>query len=79
MRGESDLLAYAKENEMVVVTKDSDFLDLHTQGKEHAGILFMTKPLSIGNVIREIEKVHMLFEPDNLRNRVIFIPLKING
>lgn len=39
----------------------------------------MTKPLSIGNVIREIEKVHMLFEPDNLRNRVIFIPLKING
>ncbi|MFO7968259.1 MAG: DUF5615 family PIN-like protein [Archaeoglobaceae archaeon] len=80
MRGENDenLLTYAKENETVIITRDSDFLSLHTKGKEHAGILFISKPLSIGNTIREIEKVHLLFEPEHLRNRVIFIPLKIN-
>lgn len=56
MRGQSDkkLLEYAENAEMVIVTRDSDFLKLHSKGAEHAGILFMTKQLSVRTTIREI-------------------------
>ncbi len=78
MRGQSDekLLSYAHENKRIIVTRDTDFLRLHAKGREHAGIVFITNPLSIANIVREIEKISLLLETEHIRNRVIFVPLK---
>ena len=78
MRGQSDekLLTYATEDKRVIVTRDTDFLRLHAKGREHVGIIFITIPLSISSIVREIEKVSLLFEVEHLKNRVIFVPLK---
>ena len=72
--GDEDIIKFAGENRRVVITRDSDFLRLHAKGMEHSGILFITKFLPIGVLIREIEKVALVFE--GLENTVIFIPMK---
>ena len=71
---DEEILRYAKENDRVIITRDSDFIKLHKKGAEHAGIVFISKFLDIGKVIGEIEKVSMLF--DNIENTLVFIPLK---
>lgn len=73
---DEQILVYAKDNGRVVVTADEDFLILNAENMEHAGIAFLTKRLSVGALKEEIEKVSILFEPEHLKNRVIFIPLK---
>ena len=77
-RGSDDeeILSFARKNDRVVITRDSDFLKLHSKGIEHAGIVFVQKFLEIGKVIGEIEKVSMIFEPEHIRNNVVFIPVK---
>lgn len=76
MKGYEDegILNYAKESERAVITQDTDFLKLHAKNFEHAGIVFLTKPLDTGELIKEIQKIVMLF--DSLENTVIYIPLK---
>ena len=77
-RGSDDeeILSFAKENDRIVITRDSDFVKLHSKGIGHAGIVFIPKFLEIGKVIEEIEKVSMIFELEHIRDSVIFIPLK---
>ncbi|HLC62122.1 MAG TPA: DUF5615 family PIN-like protein [Candidatus Nanoarchaeia archaeon] len=71
---DEEILNYAKENEIAVITQDTDFLRLHAKNSENAGIIFLTKPLNTGGLIKEIQKIVMLF--DNLENMIIYIPLK---
>ena len=73
---DEEILSLAKKNDRVIITRDSDFVKLHSKGIEHAGIVFMPKFLEIGKVIEEIEKVSMIFETEHIRNNVVFIPLK---
>ena len=71
---DEEILRFAKENNRVIITRDSDFIKLHRKGVEHAGIVFIPNFLAIGKIIRETEKVCMLF--DNLENIIIYMPLK---
>ena len=73
---DEEILNFAKENDRVIITRDSDFVKLHRNGAEHAGIVFISKFLAIGKIIGEIEKISMLFESEHMRNNLIFIPLK---
>lgn len=77
-RGSDDerILSFAKDNNRVIITRDSDFVKLHSRGIEHAGIIFIPKFLEIGKVIKEIEKASMILESEHIKNSVIFIPLK---
>src|SRR3989344_4719526 len=72
---DKDILNFAKESNMVIITRDSDFLSLHSQGISHKGIIFIPTQLSIGEIVKEVEKVSLLFELADLENTVIFIPL----
>jgi len=72
--GDEEILSYATESERALITQDSDFLRLHAKNIENAGIVFLTKPLDTGELVKEIQKIVMLFY--NLENIVIFIPLK---
>ncbi|GEM_PF-1314511 len=73
---DEEILRFARENDRVIITRDSDFIKLHRKGVEHAGIVFIPKFLAIGKIIGETEKVSMLFELEYIRNTVIFVPLK---
>ena len=73
---DEEILSFAKDNDRVIITRDSDFIKLHKRGAEHAGIVFISKFLAIGKIIGEIEKISMLFEPEHIKNTVIYIPLK---
>lgn len=77
MRGEKDkkLLEYAKDEKRVMITADTDFLKI-AKIMEHAGIIFITRPMLVGDILREIQKVFLIFVEGDFKNRVIFIPLK---
>ena len=73
---DEEILSWAKDNDRVIITRDSDFVKLHKKGVEHVGIVFIPKFLAIGKIIVEIEKVSMLFESEHIKNTIVFIPLK---
>ena len=71
---DEEILSYGNENKRAIITQDSDFLRLHAKNVENAGIIFLTKPLNTSELIKEIQKILMIFE--NLENVVIFIPMR---
>lgn len=73
---DEEILDYGNKNERVIITKDSDFLRLHSKGIKHTGIIFLTSHLNTSGLIKEIQKVLIIFE--KLENVVIFIPIKSN-
>lgn len=85
--GDSQHLECATRQDRAVVTHDEDFLRLHfewqTQGKEHAGIMFVHPRLqgrkNIGKVVKELAEYHDLIEGGagtveaDIRNQVRYI------
>jgi len=70
------ILEIAKTDNRIVITMDSDFLRLHAAGARHKGILFLTKLLDVGDIIREIEKIAITYKSEDIENTVLYIPLK---
>jgi len=68
---DSEILEFAERDNRVIVTQDSDFLELD---EEHSGIVFLTEPVGIGDLTRELARVLENFEPEDLENSVIYIP-----
>lgn len=67
-------LAYAVANGRVIITQDTDFLRIAAFGKEHPGIVFYpAQARSIGEVIRFVQLVWEIFEPEEMRNHVEFL------
>lgn len=67
-------MAFAVDNSRVIVSNDPDFLRLHDQGVEHPGIAYChQQSRSIGEMIRALELIWEILEPEEMRNRVEFI------
>ena len=66
-------LALAAEKSWVIVTRDNDFLVLHAQALPHSGIVFATRPLSIGELINGLLLIHEILEPKDMANHVEFL------
>ncbi|KXA96165.1 hypothetical protein AKJ39_04970 [candidate division MSBL1 archaeon SCGC-AAA259J03] len=77
MRGEDDreLIKYARENNRTIVTKDADFLREDRKGTSHAGIIFLSEELQVGELIREVKKISLLYRGKELQDTVIFLPV----
>lgn len=57
-----------------MVTQDVDFLKLHSEGVDHAGIAFWRQQtLSIGEVLRRLVLMHAAISPDDMKNRVEYL------
>lgn len=74
MSGESDdvQLAYAFEQKRVIFTQDTDFLRLATEMK-HAGIVYDSQKLSIGDVIRGLMLIHSILESEDMLDTLEFL------
>ena len=70
------ILNFANREKRAVVTRDKDFTVLHSQGNTHQGIIFLTQPLTIGDLIRELFTIDLLYRQEDLENRILYIPLK---
>lgn len=67
-------LLFAQQGGRVIFTHDGDFLALHRQGHEHAGIVYAppgARP--IGYLIRSLLLITQILAPDDMRNHIEFI------
>jgi hypothetical protein len=72
-KDDTDHVAFAQGEARVIVTNDTDFLRLHDQGVQHAGLAYYQQSQSIGDIIRGLELIWELLEPAEMRNRVEFL------
>jgi hypothetical protein len=75
------VLARATESGRLIFTQDRDFLAIAhawmASGRSFAGVVYGHQWLiTIGQAIRDLEAVAVVMEPDEMRGRVEFLPLK---
>lgn len=69
-----DHIAFAVAGGRVIFSNDSDFLRLHDQAVEHPGIVYChQQSRSVGEMIRGLELIWEILEPEEMRNRLEFI------
>lgn len=67
-------IAYGLADGRVIFTQDDDFLVLAAAGNQHAGLVYCRQQTrSIGQIIRALELIWLVCEPDEMTNRVEFI------
>lgn len=70
---DADHVAFANRTGRVIFTNDDDFLNLHSQGGAHAGIVYCHQQnRSVGEIIRTLELIWEVLEPAEMRQRVEF-------
>lgn len=67
-------LARATELGRILVTADTDFLIMASEGIEHTGIIFgVQENLSIGDWVNRLELVAAVYTPDEMKNHVEYL------
>jgi uncharacterized protein with PIN domain len=67
-------LAFARQEERVVVTHDTDFLRLHAQGLEHAGIAFChAHRRSLRELVGSLLLLAVRTTPETIANKVEYL------
>lgn len=68
-------LEFARREDYVVFTRDSDFLELDAEGAEHCGIAYLPQQrrVSIGEVINSLCLVHDVLTPEEMKNRIEYL------
>lgn len=74
--GETDVnhLKRAAEMGYVLCTYDTDYLELASQGMEHAGIVFaQAEKHWIGEWVKGLELIYTIYTAEEMRNRVEYL------
>ena len=67
-------LAYARQENRVIVTHDDDFLRLAATNSDHAGIAYCHKEArTIGQIISALRLIYQVLTPDEIRGRVEYL------
>lgn len=71
-------LFFAAENKMVIFTHDDDFLKIAMRwlnaSRTHYGVIYVHQDkFGIGEHIRRLKELALLFDPDDFRNHVEFL------
>lgn len=66
-------LAFANENGRVIFTYDADFIRLHTDGFEHAGIVYSSKQGNIGEQVRNLKLIAAVLTAEEMVGQIEFI------
>jgi predicted nuclease of predicted toxin-antitoxin system len=70
---DNDHMAFALEQGRVIFTHDDDFLKLAMTMSEHAGVVYGSQKLSVGEVIRGLMLIFEVLELEEMRNQVEFL------
>jgi predicted nuclease of predicted toxin-antitoxin system len=66
-------LTFATQQQRVMITQDDDFLILHAQGVQHAGIIFVQPGKSIGYMVRGLHFIYQMMTDKEMKNHVEFL------
>lgn len=66
-------LAYALRESRVFVTKDDDFLRLNAEKVPHAGIVFLQRQRSVGDIVKALSVTAKGFTGAELADRVQYL------
>ena len=67
-------LAFAHQQERVIVTHDTDFLRIASQTTDHWGIAFCKKDVrTLGEIIRSLVLIYELLTPDEMNGWVEYL------
>ncbi len=66
-------LVHARREGRVLFTHDADFLRLHAEGSEHAGIVHGSQDLAVGDVIRGLMLIAQVLDSDEMIGHVEFL------
>jgi predicted nuclease of predicted toxin-antitoxin system len=66
-------LDLARQEGRVIFTLDDDFLRLHADGHEHAGIVYATQQATVGTIITGLMLVHEVLTSEEMLNRVEYL------
>jgi predicted nuclease of predicted toxin-antitoxin system len=69
---DAEQLAYAAAQGRVLVTRDSDFVELASKQLPHAGIVLLRQKLSIGEYIEYLELFAQTTSPEAMRNLLVY-------
>ena len=75
-RGISDgeQLSWATERGLVMVTCDADFIRLHAEMPNHAGIVYVSGKPTIGRLVRGLILIHQLIDSAEMCGQLEFLP-----
>ncbi|PSQ88725.1 MAG: hypothetical protein BRD30_06690 [Bacteroidetes bacterium QH_2_63_10] len=66
-------LAFGREENCVLVTHDDDFLRLAAEGISHAGIVYIPRERTIGDMVRGLVVLAHVFSEEGTDDRVEFL------
>ena len=66
-------LAFGREENAVLVTHDDDFLRLAAEGVSHAGIVYVPRDRTIGDMVRGVVALARVFSEEEADGRVEFL------
>ena len=66
-------IARASEEGRVIFTLDDDFLRLHAESTDHAGIVHAAQGLSIGEIVHGLMLIRQILTPAEMRGHVEFL------
>ena len=70
---DDDHLAHSREEGLVLVTHDDDFLRLASEGASHAGIVYVPRERSIGDIVRGLVRIARASSKKDLRQQIRFL------
>lgn len=65
------LFEFALKHHRTIITRDADFLVIAGEKKSHSGAISLTKRLRIGTIIKQVEKLVLLYNREDLENTII--------
>jgi len=71
-KSDEEILQAAIRENRVLVTRDADFFKIAKKTR-HAGIIFLTKSMKIGELIRELQKIHLLYSSEEMMNGIVYL------
>jgi predicted nuclease of predicted toxin-antitoxin system len=67
-------LAFARSEQCVIVTQDTDFLKLHAQGQPHAGIAYYKAQMRTPKqILRGLLLIYELLQPEDMKNHIEYL------
>ena len=72
--GDPEQIAYGIAHGRFIFSEDDDFLALASTGQRHAGLVYCHQhSRSIAQIVRGLELIWDVYEPDEMRHRAEFI------